>query len=77
MKYLTTDIRPVFPEERLLMEVLLGKEPNEYLEKSVWAINSRYYIDGKSINDLSPKTPGFKVGGMYVRAKISLFCFLS
>ena len=28
---------------------MLGKEPNEYLEKSVWAVNSRYYIDGKSV----------------------------
>lgn len=49
-KYLTTDIRPVFPEERLLLEILLGKDPNEYVEKSVWAVNSRYFIDGKSIS---------------------------
>ena len=25
IKYLTTDLRPVFPEERLLFEVLMGK----------------------------------------------------
>lgn len=49
MKYMTSDIRPVFPEERLLLEVLLGYEPNELIEKSVWAVNSRYYIDGKSV----------------------------
>ena len=49
-KYLTTDLRPVFPEERLLLEILLEKEPNEYINKSVWAVNSRYYIDGKSIS---------------------------
>lgn len=48
-KYLTTDLRPVFPEERLLLEILLGKEPNEFLKKSVWSVNSRYYIDGKSV----------------------------
>ncbi|MDF2859694.1 MAG: phosphoadenosine phosphosulfate reductase, partial [Neobacillus sp.] len=48
-KYMAADIRPVFPEERLLIEILLGKEPNEWVEKSVWAANSRYYIDGKSI----------------------------
>lgn len=48
--YLSSDLRPVFPEERLLLELLLGKAPNEYLEKSVWATNSRYYIDGKLIN---------------------------
>lgn len=49
-KYLTTDIRPVFPEERLLLEILLDKKPNEYVKSSVWAVNSRYYIDGKSIS---------------------------
>lgn len=49
MRYMSADIRPVFPEERLLLEILLDCKPNEYLEKSVWATNSRYYIDGKSI----------------------------
>lgn len=50
MKYMAADIRPVFPEERLLFEILLNKKPNEYLEKSVWVVNSRYYIDGKSVS---------------------------
>lgn len=50
MKYMSSDIRPVFPEERLLLEILLDRKPNEYIEKSVWAINSRYYIDGKSVS---------------------------
>lgn len=49
-KYLSTDLRPVFPEERLLVELLLNRKPNEFLGKSVWAANSRYYIDGKAIN---------------------------
>ena len=48
-KYLTTDLRPVFPEERLLLEILLDKEPNTYADKSVWCANSRYYINGKSV----------------------------
>lgn len=48
-KYMSTDLRPVFPEERLLIELLLQKKPYEYINKSVWAANSRYYIDGKSI----------------------------
>lgn len=52
--HLSADLRPVFPEERLLLELLLGKEPNGYLEKSVWAANSRYYIDGKSVAVDSP-----------------------
>ncbi len=49
-KYLSTDIRPVFPEERLLLEILLNKEPNSMVSSSVWAANSRYYIDGKAIS---------------------------
>lgn len=48
-KYLATDLRPVFPEERLLIELLLGKKPYEFIDKSVWAANSRYYIDGKPV----------------------------
>ena len=48
-KYLTTDIRPVFPEERLLLELLLDKEPHTFIRSSVWAADSRYYIEGKSI----------------------------
>lgn len=44
--YLCTDIRPVFPEERLLVEILMAK-PFEYLNSTVWATDNRYYIDGK------------------------------
>lgn len=54
-KYLASDLRPVFPEERLLVELLLKKKPNELVEKSVWASNNRYYVEGKTIsisNDL-------------------------
>ena len=49
VEYLASDLRPVFPEERLLVELLLGKKPNTYVNSSVWAANSRYYIDGKSV----------------------------
>ena len=44
--YLCSDLRPVFPEERLLIELLLG-EPLKYIDCSVWALNNRYYFDGK------------------------------
>lgn len=49
-KYLSADLRPVFPEERLLLELLLKKQPNEFGEKSIWSSNNRYYIDGKPIS---------------------------
>ncbi|BDC97162.1 phosphoadenosine phosphosulfate reductase family protein [Treponema saccharophilum] len=46
--YLSSDLRPVFPEERLLTELLLKKEPFSLAKKSLWAQNSRYYSNGKS-----------------------------
>jgi phosphoadenosine phosphosulfate reductase len=49
IKYISSDIRPVFPEERLLAEILLGI-PFEWCKKSVWASNNRYYVDGKSVS---------------------------
>ncbi|MBR0451911.1 MAG: phosphoadenosine phosphosulfate reductase family protein [Oscillospiraceae bacterium] len=49
-RYLATDLRPVFPEERLLLAVLLEKEPSSLMNRTVWAANSRYYIDGNSLS---------------------------
>ncbi len=46
LKYLSTDLRAVFPEERLLIECLLG-EPLKYINSSVWACDSTYFFDGK------------------------------
>lgn len=48
--YLTADLRPVFPEERLLLAILLKKKTEELMNRSVWATGSRYYIDGKSFS---------------------------
>ena len=53
--YLTSDLRPVFPEERLLLAVLLDKEPDRFMNRSIWAVRSRYYVDGKSMS-ISAKT---------------------
>lgn len=54
-RYLTADLRPVFPEERLLLALLVGKEPGAFMKKSVWATDSRYYIDGAKPINLSTK----------------------
>ena len=54
-RYLTADLRPVFPEERLLIALLLDKAPDALMQKSVWATGSRYYIDGMSLS-ISTKT---------------------
>ena len=48
-KVLSTDLRPVFPEERLLLELLLADEPFCLSESSVWCCDNRYYIDGKKL----------------------------
>jgi len=47
-EYLCADLRPVFPEERLLFEIIQGK-PLMYLNSSVWASNNRYYVDGNTV----------------------------
>lgn len=49
-RYISSDLRPVFPEERLLLAVLLNQEPIFYMRRSVWAANNRYYIDGKALS---------------------------
>ena len=53
-KHLVSDLRPVFPEERLLLAALQGKRPSEYMDQPVWAANSRYYIGDRAIA-LSPQ----------------------
>lgn len=57
--YIATDLRPVFPEERLLLEILID-EPFKYINSSVWnSVGNRYIVDGKkirvSINKLMTK----------------------
>lgn len=48
--YIGTDLRPVFPEERLLLEILMG-EPFKYANSAVWNVGSNHYIiDGKRKN---------------------------
>lgn len=48
--YVGTDLRPVFPEERLLLEVL-EKKPFKYADKAVWNVGSNHYIvDGEKKN---------------------------
>ena len=60
--YLSKDIRPVFPEERLLIELLLEKEANSLINSTVWASDNKYFIDGKKkiiqnkvFNEMNPK----------------------
>lgn len=52
-KKLTSDVRPVFPEERLLLEIILEK-PFAFEKDSVWNGNvNNYFVNGKKLNFLS------------------------
>jgi len=61
-KRIASDIRPVFPEERLLLEIILGT-PFAFKDASVWNTAGKfYYVDGKkvelsmsAIRDLNPE----------------------
>ncbi|MBR2247217.1 MAG: phosphoadenosine phosphosulfate reductase family protein [Bacilli bacterium] len=47
--YIGTDIRPVFPEERLLVEIIEGK-PFKYANQSIWNTSgNNYLVNGKKI----------------------------
>ncbi len=46
-EYMSKDVRPVFPEERLLLELLKGT-PFIYKEKSIWNTDNRYFINGEN-----------------------------
>lgn len=58
-KHLTTDIRPVYPAERLLLEIIKG-EPMKYRKASVWKGVNSYYVDGKRINFSVSDTKGIE-----------------
>jgi len=56
-----TDIRPVFPEEQLLLGVIMDKDkPFQYVGKSVWHNGYCYLVDGNkvkiSIDELKNKS---------------------
>lgn len=49
LKLISSDIRPVHPEERLLLEILINK-PLEFINSSCWSsTGGTYYIDGKKV----------------------------
>lgn len=64
-KYIGSDLRPVFPEERLLLEILID-EPLKYIKSSVWNTKgNKYIIDGEklkvSTTDLMKKSSNFVI----------------
>lgn len=50
IKYISTDIRPVYPEERLMLEASLG-EPLKYINQNVWNLKgSKYIVNGETLD---------------------------
>lgn len=48
--YMATDVRPVFPEEKLLLGILMDVDDPHSLENaSVWNSSSGYYVDGRRV----------------------------
>lgn len=49
-KYVSTDLRPVFPKEKLLLGIILKKETPFYFDNSsVWCSNNFYIVDGEKL----------------------------
>lgn len=48
-KYIATDIRPVFPEENLLISIAIKDDPFKYQKSSVWYGGGSYIIDGRKV----------------------------
>lgn len=45
-KYIATDVRPVFPEENMLISLIFTGNPFEFQKKSMWYGANNYIIDG-------------------------------
>ena len=70
-KRLGSDIRPVFPQERLLLEILLDC-PLKYKNSSVWnTAGSYYYADGEKISFTASQAKD--VDADYVREQLRLY----
>lgn len=68
-KYIGTDIRPVFPEERLLLEIIEG-EPFKYVDQSIWnTAGNNYFINGEKVK-LTIKNVVDNIDANFVRKTI-------
>ena len=59
-EYIATDIRPVFPEENMLVSILIDGDPFRFQKDSVWYGSNVYIINGKktklSVTQANKKT---------------------
>lgn len=47
--YIATDMRPVFPEENMLISIIAANDPFKYQKNSVWFGSGTYVVDGKKV----------------------------
>ena len=47
--YIATDVRPVFPEENMLVSLILKEDPFGFADSSIWFGSNQYIIDGKKV----------------------------
>lgn len=48
--YIATDLRPVFPEEKLLLAIILNKKDSScFMHSSVWFGSGSYIVDGEKV----------------------------
>lgn len=50
MDYMAADLRPVFPEEIQLLAILFQADLQSWLSSSIWATDSKYYIEGETFS---------------------------
>jgi phosphoadenosine phosphosulfate reductase len=48
-EYISTDMRPVFPEENVLVSIILEDDPIRFQASSVWYGSGVYIVDGKKV----------------------------
>lgn len=48
-RYIATDLRPVFPEENVLVSLILKGNPTAYQKSSVWFGSNFYIVDGEKV----------------------------
>ena len=48
-RYIASDIRPVFPEENMLISLILTGDALHYQKSAAWYGNNNYIIDGKKV----------------------------
>lgn len=60
-RYISTDLRPVFPEENALISLLLKNNPEKYQKSSIWFGSGVYIIDGKKVKLSITKINGYPI----------------